>query len=85
MVLDPTKVDGLFGRIDAITLDEANAATWKYYRADHLTFVVFGNASKIRDAVRKYATNVIELSISSGFSLSPDVQIITLDTSTSDR
>jgi len=63
--LGTDEIDGLFSRIDALTLEEANAAARKYYRTDRLTFVVIGNASKIRDAVQKYATNITELKVSS--------------------
>ena len=43
-------VDDLFSRIDAVSLDDANAVARKYYKADNLTFVLLGNAAKIRDA-----------------------------------
>ena len=51
------EVDGFFQRIDAVTLDQA---TRKYYQADHLTFVLLGNAAKIRDVAKKYGPKVIE-------------------------
>jgi predicted Zn-dependent peptidase len=56
-------VDGYFSRIDAITLEQANAAIAKYYHPDHLTFVILGVAGKIRDAVKKYNPQMTELSI----------------------
>ena len=56
-------IDDLFARIDAVTLDQANDAARKYFRSEGLTFVVLGNASKIRDVVRKYSDNVSEVSI----------------------
>ncbi len=56
-------IDDLFARIDAVTLDQANETARKYYRSEGLTFVVLGNASKIRDIVRKYSDNVSEVSI----------------------
>ena len=55
------EIDGYFSRIDAVTLDEANAAARKYYRADNLTMVLFGAADKIRDAVKKYDSHFTEL------------------------
>jgi zinc protease len=57
------EVDGYFGRIDAITLDGANAAIKKYYRTDDLTFMVLGAADKIREQVKKYDPHATEVSI----------------------
>lgn len=54
------EVDDLFSRIDSVTLEAANAAAKKYYRADGLTFLLLGNAAKIRESARKYAPNVTE-------------------------
>jgi predicted Zn-dependent peptidase len=61
--LNRGEVDDLFSRIDSVTLERANAAARKYYRQENLTFVVLGNASKIREAVKKYAPQVKEVSI----------------------
>jgi predicted Zn-dependent peptidase len=52
------EVDRYFERIDAVTLEQANAVARKYYRTDNLTFVILGNAAKIRDIVKKYGTMV---------------------------
>jgi predicted Zn-dependent peptidase len=57
------EVDGYFQRIDAITLDQANAAIKKYYQTNDLTFVVLGAAGKIRDQVKKYDPHMTEVSI----------------------
>jgi predicted Zn-dependent peptidase len=57
------EVDGYFGRIDAITLDQANAIIKTYYRTDKLTLVILGAADKIREQVKKYSSNVQEVSI----------------------
>jgi zinc protease len=54
------EVDKFVSRIDGVTLDQANAAIKKYYRSDNLTFVILGNASKIRDVVAKYGPKVVE-------------------------
>jgi zinc protease len=54
------EVDGFFARVDGVTLEQANAAVQKYYRTDNLTFVLLGNASKIRTAAAKYGPRVIE-------------------------
>jgi predicted Zn-dependent peptidase len=57
------EIDDFFPRIDAITLDEINAAARKYYKPSQLTFVVLGNAAKIRQSVAKYAPKVIEVPV----------------------
>lgn len=57
-------IDELFARIDAVTLEQANAAARKYFRPDALTFVVLGNAAKIRDGVRKYSDQMMEVRVS---------------------
>jgi zinc protease len=61
--LNRGEVDDMFSRIDAVTLEQANAAVKKHYRPENLTFVVLGNASKIRDAVKKYAPTIKEVSV----------------------
>jgi len=50
------EVDQYFSRVDAVTLEQANAVARKYYRTDNLTFVLLGNAAKIRDVAKKYGT-----------------------------
>jgi len=57
------EVDGYFARIEAITLDQANATIKKYYRTGDLTFVILGAADKIRDQVKKYDPHATEVSI----------------------
>jgi predicted Zn-dependent peptidase len=57
------EVDGYFARIDAITLDQANATIKKYYKTDDLTFVILGAADKIREQVKKYDPHAKEVSI----------------------
>ncbi|HKD06130.1 MAG TPA: pitrilysin family protein [Bryobacteraceae bacterium] len=61
--LNRGEVDDLFSRIDAVTLERANEIAKQHFRPDRLTFVVLGNASKIRDSVKKYAPSVKEVSI----------------------
>lgn len=58
------EVDDFFARIDAVTLEQANAAAHKYYKPDNLTFVLLGNAAKIREAAGKYAPKVLEVAVS---------------------
>jgi predicted Zn-dependent peptidase len=48
------EVDDFFQRVDGVTLEQANAAIRKYYGTDNLTFVLLGNAAKIRDVAGKY-------------------------------
>jgi predicted Zn-dependent peptidase len=57
------EVDDLFPQIDSITVEQANAAARKYYRPENLVFLLLGNAGKIRESARKYATEVKEVSI----------------------
>ena len=53
------EVDQYFQRVDAVTLEQANAVARKYYRTDNLTFVLLGNADKIREVAKKYG-DVVE-------------------------
>jgi zinc protease len=57
------EVDGYFGRIDAITLDQANATIKKFYRTDDLTLVVLGAADKIRAQLKKYDPQLSEVPV----------------------
>ncbi len=59
--LNRGEVDDLFSRIDAVTVEHANAIAKKYYGGNDLVFVVMGNAAKIRDVVKKYAPTVTEI------------------------
>jgi predicted Zn-dependent peptidase len=52
--LGRNEIDQYFQRIDDVTLEQANAVARKYYRSDNLTFVLLGNAAKIRDIAKKY-------------------------------
>lgn len=66
--LNRGEVDDLFSRIDAVTLEQANAVAKKRYGSKDLTFVVLGNAAKIQESVKKYAPNMREISVrNSGF------------------
>ena len=56
------EVDGFFHRVDAVTLEQANAAIRKYYATGNLTFVLLGNAEKIRTVAAKYGPSVLERS-----------------------
>jgi predicted Zn-dependent peptidase len=52
------EVDGFFARVDAVTLDQANAAIRKYYQTDKLTFVLLGNAAKVREVAKNVTVQV---------------------------
>ncbi len=52
-----------FSRIDAVTLEEANAVARRYYKTEKLTFVVLGNAAKIRQTVAQYEPKMVEVSV----------------------
>ena len=54
------EVDEFFARVDAVTLEQANAVARKYYRTQNLTFVLLGNAAKIREVASKYGPKVVE-------------------------
>lgn len=57
------EIDDLFARIDAVTLEQANAAARKYFGGDAMTFTLVGNAAKIRETAKKYAKDVVEIPI----------------------
>jgi zinc protease len=61
--LGKDEIDDFFSRIDSYTLADINATAKKYYKPDHLTFVMLGNAAKIRQVAAKYAPKVTEVSI----------------------
>jgi len=61
--LQRDEVDRFFERIDAVTLEQANAVARKYYRGENLTFVILGNASKIRTVAAKYGRGMVERSV----------------------
>jgi zinc protease len=54
------EVDDFFAKVDAVTLDEANAVARRYYKPSNLTFVLLGSAAKIREAAAKYGPKVVE-------------------------
>ena len=61
--LDRNEVDQFLARIDGVTLQQANDVIHRYYRPDALTFVILGNASKIRPEIAKYGPNVAERTV----------------------
>jgi predicted Zn-dependent peptidase len=61
--LNRGEVDDYFSRVDAVTLEQANSVARKYWGGGGLQFVVLGNAAKIRNDVRGYATAIQEVPI----------------------
>jgi zinc protease len=61
--LDRDEVDQFFQRVDAVTVEQINQVARRYYRSDNLTFVLLGNAAKIRDVASKYGPTVTERSV----------------------
>jgi predicted Zn-dependent peptidase len=57
------EVDTLFQRIDAVTPQQANAAAQKHFSTTGLTFIVVGDASKIKDQLKKFAPQIEEVPI----------------------
>jgi predicted Zn-dependent peptidase len=53
------EIDQYYARLDAVTLDEANATARKYYRRDDLLLVMVGAAARIREQVSKYGDVVV--------------------------
>lgn len=65
------EVDQFFARVDAVTLEQANQVVRKYYRGDNLTFVLLGDAGKIRTVAAKYG-KVTERSVNQPGWAGPD-------------
>jgi predicted Zn-dependent peptidase len=57
------ELDTLFQRIDAVTPQQANSAAQKYFSTTGLTFIVVGDASKVRDKLKKFAPHAQEVPI----------------------
>jgi len=62
--LNRGEIDDLFSRLDAVTLEQANALAKTYYVDTNLQFCLVGKASEIRGAVAKYAPAMKVISIS---------------------
>jgi zinc protease len=62
--LQPNDVDDLFARIDAVTVEEANAAARKYFSGRGLVFVLLGDAAQVRRIAKRYVLEPWETSIS---------------------
>jgi len=57
------EIDTLFERIDAVTTEQANAIVQKYFATTDLTFVLVGDASKIKGKLAKFSPQIQEVSI----------------------
>ncbi|MFB3829923.1 MAG: M16 family metallopeptidase [Bryobacteraceae bacterium] len=57
-------VDEFLANVDAVTVEQANAAIRRRFGSESLTFVLVGDAPKIREALKKYARDVAETEIS---------------------
>jgi zinc protease len=57
------EIDALFERIDAVTTQQANAVAQKYFATTGLTFVLVGDASKIKDKLTKFSPRIQQVSI----------------------
>jgi DNA-directed RNA polymerase len=58
------EVDDMFSRIDAVTLEQANAAIRKYFRPERLQFCLVGKAAEIGKDVAKYASRRRTIAVS---------------------
>jgi zinc protease len=61
--LGPDEIDDMFQRLSAVTADQANHAIKRYFQASGLTFILLGDAAKIKPVVKKYAPAIEEISI----------------------
>lgn len=61
--LNRGEVDDFISRVDAVSLEQANAVAKKYYRDTGLVFVLVGKAADIRKTAGKYAKDVVEVPI----------------------
>lgn len=61
--LDASEVDGLYSRIDSMTLADARRVIPQYFPVENLIFVLIGKAADIAKAAAKYAPEVERKSI----------------------
>lgn len=68
--LDRSDVDTFFQKLDALTVQQVNAAVRRHFTAANLQFCLVGNAAAIRNDVEKYAKSIKIISIrDEGFSV----------------
>ena len=58
------EINSLFQRIDAVSVEQANAAVKKYFQTKDLTFVLVGDAARIRAQITQFAPQMEEVAIS---------------------
>ena len=61
--LNRDEVDDLFARIDAVTVEQANAIARKYYSPGDLTFLLLGKASSFAEGMKKYDAKAVQVPI----------------------
>ncbi|MBC8165060.1 MAG: insulinase family protein [Bryobacteraceae bacterium] len=61
--LNRGEVDDLFSRIDAVTLEKANAVAKRYLNPANLTFLLMGDAKNFAAGVAKYAAEPLRIEI----------------------
>jgi predicted Zn-dependent peptidase len=62
--LDEREINGLYAKIEAMTLADAQRVIKQYFPLDHLVFVLVGKASEIESVAKKYAPKIDTKSIS---------------------
>ncbi len=58
------EINSLFQRIDAVSVEQANAAIKRYFQTKDLTFVLVGDAARIRAQIASFAPRKEEVAIS---------------------
>jgi predicted Zn-dependent peptidase len=61
---DEGEVNGLYAKIDSMTLSDANRIIKQYFPQDNLVFVLIGKGSEIQTLAKKYAPEIKTKSIS---------------------
>jgi len=61
---DESEVNGMYSKIDSMTLADANRIIKQYFPRDNLVFVLLGKSSEIQTVAKKYAPEVKTKSIS---------------------
>jgi zinc protease len=61
--LNRGEVDDLFARIDAVTVEKANAVAREHYGRPHVTILLLGNAAKFAESVKKYDPSPVTVPI----------------------
>jgi predicted Zn-dependent peptidase len=61
--LDRDEVDSFYARIDAVTMEQVNAAAKKYFSTEGIAIVLVGDRARIRNIALRYAQKPWEISI----------------------